>query len=146
MGLLPFSGVFRLSSDGSVTLLDDQTSRPNGIALSPDETVLYVTDTATGSILAFDVTADGVENRRVFADMSGHDGGNGADGIKVDVEGNIYSTGPDGVHIFTPDGALLGVIHTVERCANLGWGDDGSTLYITADMYLMRVRTTTQGL
>jgi gluconolactonase len=144
---IPFFGVFKLAADGKLSVIDDGISRPNGIALSPDEKILYVTDTATGRILAFDVTDSGtVVNRRVFADMSGSDREGGADGIKIDIYGNVYSTGPGGVHVFSSEGTPLGLINTVERCANLAWGgDNGSVLYITADMYLMRVKTATSG-
>jgi gluconolactonase len=144
---IPFSGVFRLGTSGELSLIDDMIRRPNGAALSPDESTLYVTDAATGTIVAFDLSEEGKpSNRRLFADMSSHEGDNGADGIKVDVDGNIYSTGPLCVHVFAPDGRELGAIRTGGRCSNLAWGDDGSSLYITADMNLIRVKTTTSGL
>lgn len=143
---IPFFGVYKLSANGALTVVDDEISRPNGVALSPDNKVLYVTDTATGQILAYELTEAGdATDRRVFADMSDTDRAGGADGLKVDIHGNVYSTGPGGVHVFAADGTELGLIDTVERCANLAWGDDGSALYITADMYLMRVKTNTTG-
>ena len=67
------------------------------------------------------------------------------DGMKVDREGNVWATGPGGVYIFTPKGEMLGRIETGERTANVAWGDDGSTLYITADMYICRIKTMTKG-
>ena len=98
--------------------------------------------------MAFLVKDDGtVGQGRVFADVTEMMGKlKGApDGMKVDAKGNLFATGPGGVHVYSPDGKLLGRIETGEATANCAWGDDGSTLYITADMYLCRVKTQTKG-
>ncbi len=148
---LDFQGVFRLGPDGKLTLLTRDVTRPNGIAFSPDEKTLYVSSSDPDKALwmAFDVMPDGTLGRgRVFADMTdrAHKGEKGLpDGMKVDAAGHLFATGPGGLHIFAPDGALLGTIATGEATSNCAWGEDGSTLFITADQYLLRVRTTTRG-
>ncbi|MBM3878402.1 MAG: SMP-30/gluconolactonase/LRE family protein [Verrucomicrobia bacterium] len=148
---LVFNGVYLLRRNGEVVLLSTELPYPNGIALSPDEKTLYVavSDRSRPSIAAFDVKADGtVENGRIFFDaiplLPGRKGL--PDGLKVDYYGNLFATGPGGVLVLTPEGKHLGTIDTGEATANCAWGDDGSTLYITADMYLCRVKTTTKGL
>ncbi|HYO81870.1 MAG TPA: SMP-30/gluconolactonase/LRE family protein [Bryobacteraceae bacterium] len=147
---LDFCGVYRLSKDGKLTLLTKEMSRPNGIAFSPDEKTLYVanSDSARAIWMAFPVSADGTLGKgRVLRDvtemMGKHKGA--PDGLKVDRDGNLWATGPGGVHIMSPEGKLLGRLETGEATANCAWGDDGSTLYITADMWLCRVRTSTRG-
>jgi gluconolactonase len=139
--------VYRVNTDGSVDLIDDQTRYPNGIALAPGDTTLYVTNSDRDEklVIAYDVAEDGsVGNRRVLAELTDPADGN-PDGLKVDVQGNLFVTGPGGVWVLAPDGTQLGAILTGVLVANLGWGDDGSTLYLTADNYLMRVRTGTRG-
>jgi gluconolactonase len=148
---LPFCGVYRLRPNGEVTLLIQDLTFPNGIAFSPDEKTLYVavSDPDHPVITAYDVKADGtVDNGRVFFDASAFKkaGLKGLpDGMKVDRKGNLFATAPGGVLILAPDGTHLGTIQTGEATANCNWGNDGSVLYITADMYLCRVRTTTKG-
>jgi gluconolactonase len=147
---LDFCGVYRLSSDGKVTLLTKEMTRPNGIAFSPDEKTLYVaqSDPKAAIWMAFPVKEDGTLGRgRIFKDVTPLvDKMPGLpDGMKVDRQGNLFATGPGGVHILAADGTLLGRIDTGEATANCAWGDDGSTLYITADMYLCRIRTRTRG-
>lgn len=149
---LSFQGVYRLKPDGKLTLLTDQVTRPNGIALSPDEKTLYVavSDPKIPVIMAYDVQPDGtVTKGRVFFDMMPFmkpENKGLPDGLKVDQKGNLFATGPGGVFVITAAGRHLGTIHTGEATANCNWGDDGSTLYITADMYLARVRTKTRGM
>jgi gluconolactonase len=149
---LPFNGVFRVSTSGEVTLLTKDVNWPNGIAFSPDEKILYVgvSDGKAPRVMAYDVQADGgVANGRVFFDaLKAHkDGDRGScDGLKVDALGNVWATGPGGVLIISPAGNLLGRILTGQATANCGWGDaNGGTLYITADMFLLRVKTLTKG-
>jgi gluconolactonase len=148
---LPFQGVYRLKPNGEVTLLTDQMSRPNGIAFSPDEKTLYVanSDPQKAVWMAFDVKPDGtIANGRVFFDatsMVGPAKKGLPDGLKVDKAGNLFATGPGGVLVFTPAGKHLGTINTGEATANVGWGGDGSVLYITADMFLCRIQTKTRG-
>jgi gluconolactonase len=149
---LPFQGVYRLSTKGVLTLLTKDMTRPNGIAFSPDEKTLYVanSDPLKAIWMAFPVKADGTLGEgKVFADMTSKVGlkyPGLPDGMKVDKDGNIWATGPGGIHIFAPDGKLLGTLATGVRTANCGWGDDGSVLYITAHTNLARVKTKTKGL
>jgi gluconolactonase len=148
---LGFHGVYRLDPDGAVTLLERDISHPNGIALSPDERRLYVanSDPYLPVWYVFDLDADGaVSNRRVFHDSRPWGEGKQGlpDGMKVDARGNVFATGPGGVCVFAADGTLLGTIVTTQATANCAWGDDGSTLYMTADAYLLRIRTKTTGL
>lgn len=148
---LTFQGVYRVKPSGEVTLLTDQITRPNGLAFSPDEKTLYVasSDPQRAVWMAYDVQPDGLlANGRVFFDstaMFGPKNKGLPDGLKVDRQGNLFATGPGGVLVFAPDGKHLGTIRTGEATANCAWGDDGSTLYITADMFLCRVRTRTSG-
>lgn len=149
---LDFQGVYRLTPDGKLTLLTKEMSRPNGIALSPDEKTLYVanSDPARAIWMAFPLKDDGTLGEgRVFADVTDQVGKPGKaglpDGMKVDVNGNLFATGPGGVLVFAPDGTHLGTFATGQATANCGWGDDGSTLYITADMYLGKVKLNTKG-
>lgn len=147
---LDFCGVYRLSRDGKLTLLTKDMSRPNGIAFSPDEKTLYVanSDPQRAIWMAYPVKADGTLGAgKVFADVTEMAGKHKGlpDGLKVDHQGSLFATGPGGVHIYAPDGKLLGRIETGEATANCAWGDDGSTLYITADMWLCRVKTKTRG-
>lgn len=148
---LNFCGVYRVATDGKVTLLTDRHTRPNGIAFSPDQKILYVaqSDSEAPTITAYDVKADGAidasKGRVIFdASKAGKEPG-GMDGMKVDARGNIFATGPGGVWIIAPDGTPLGLLATGQATANCNFGDDGSTLYITADMYLLRVKLTTKG-
>ena len=143
---LDFQGVYRLSPDyETLTLLVDDFDRPNGICFSPDESVLYINDTERMHVRAFDVQPDGtITNDRVFGVEEG-DGGK-PDGMKVDVQGNVYLTGPGGIWVFAPDGTHLGVILVPERAANLAWGgDDWKTLFITASTSVYRIACKTVG-
>lgn len=147
---LDFCGVYRLGTDGKLTVLTKELARPNGIAFSPDEKTLYVaqSDPKRAIWMAYSLTPQGtVGGGRVFADVTAMVGKmrGSPDGLKVDKNGNLFATGPGGVHIYTPDGTRLGRIETGEATANVAWGDDGSALYITADMYLCRVKTLTRG-
>lgn len=148
---LDFCGVYRLSKDGKLTLLTKEMTRPNGIAFSPDEKTLYVAQSDPKAALwkAFPVKEDGtLGDSRVLYDATSLVGKLPGlpDGLKVDQQGNLWATGPGGVHIFSPDGTALGRIDTGEATANCGWGGDGSVLYITADMYLCRIQTKVTGL
>lgn len=148
---LPHNGVYRLSAAGELTLLTDELSFPNGIAFSPDEKTLYVanSDPNRAIWMAYDVHEDGtIGNGRVFFDATPwvKQGRRGApDGMKVDLSGNLFATGPGGLVVLSPDGTHLGTIETGQSTANCAFGDDGSTLYITADMFLMRIRLNTRG-
>ena len=148
-------GVYRIKPTGTggfmTTAVVSDLTRPNGVALSADEKTLYVaqSDPARPVIMAYAITADGsVGAGRVFFDALplAKQGLPGApDGLKTDRDGNVWSTGPGGVLVISPTGELLGRIETGEATANCAWGDDGSTLYITADMFLCRIKTTARG-
>ncbi|MCU0445871.1 MAG: SMP-30/gluconolactonase/LRE family protein [Microscillaceae bacterium] len=148
---IAIQGVYRLAPDGKVSLVVGDLSRPNGLAFSPDEKILYVaqSDPNLAVIMAYPVQADGSLGKgRVFFDCTDwvKKGLPGLpDGLRVDKKGNLFATGPGGVNIFAPDGTWLGRIDTGEAVANCSFGNDGSVLYITADMYLCRIRTKTQG-
>jgi gluconolactonase len=146
---LEFSGVFRLSVDGTLALLSRDISAPNGIALSPSERTLYISnsDTSQPAWIAFDISDDGsLTNGRVFADTPPWARGKrGArDGMKVDRSGNVFASGPGGIHIFAPDGVHLGSIE-VNLPTNVAWGDDGSVLYVTSSTAVFRLQTLTRG-
>ena len=148
---LDYCGVFRLDTKGKVTLLTKEITRPNGIAFSPDEKTLYVasSDPDKAIWMAYDVKPDGtLEKGRIFFDATAWVKENkpgGPDGLKVDKSGNLWATGPGGVHIFSPDGKHLGTIETGVKTANVAWGNDGATLYITANTALLRLKTSTKG-
>ncbi len=154
LGELGFCGVYRLATDGTLTLLTDKMTRPNGIAFSPDEKTLYVaqSDPKRAIWMAFDVTDDGLlANGRVFYDVTelvqSKKYKGLPDGMAVDKHGNLFATGPGGVNVLAPDGTFLGRIDPGQATANCCFGgEDGSVLYITADMYLCRIQTRTKGL
>jgi gluconolactonase len=149
---LPYNGVYRLAANGTITLLTKELTYPNGIALSPDARTLYVaiSDEKMPYIMAYDVQADGSVGRgRIFYDAKARvqQGLPGAlDGLKVDAKGNLFATGPGGILVLSPAGKHLGTIFPGDLVANCAWGDDGSTLYMTVNHQLMRVRTSTRGL
>src|SRR3954471_10149345 len=146
---LDFNGVYLLRSSGELVLLTKELTFPNGLAFSPDEKKLYVnqSDPKRAVIWVFDVKGDGtIGNKRVLFDaqhlVEGHKGL--PDGLKVDRSGNLFATGPGGLLVLTPEGRHLGKPNPGEATANCGWGGpDGRDLYITADMYLCRVKTKT---
>lgn len=140
---LPCNGVYTLSPDGQLELVLTDFDRPNGLALSPDERMLYIADTQRSHVRAFDVARDGaLSNGRVFAEM--RDGGR-PDGMKVDREGRLYVTAT-GVQVFAADGRLLGFIECPQMPANCAWGEDGATLYITARTAVYRTHLETRGI
>jgi len=143
---LDFSGVYRLDPDGTLTLLTREFSRPNGIVLSPDESILYVNDTEETLVRAYDVADDGsLANARLFARPEG-DGAGAADGMKVDVRGNLYTTGPGGIWVYAPDGELLDRISVPVGPTNLAFGGpDRTTLYITAREKVYRIPVSVRG-
>lgn len=148
---LDFCGVYRLGQNGKLTLLTKEITRPNGIAFSPDEKKLYVasSDPDKAIWMVYDVKADGtIANGKVFFDATAwakEKKPGLPDGMKVDKDGNLFATGPGGLHVFASDGTLLGTFDTGVPTANCNFGDDGSTLYITANTALLRVKLNTKG-
>jgi gluconolactonase len=145
-----FQGVYRLSANGKLTLLIEDLKAPNGIAFSPDENKLYVSDVdfARSAWRVYDVKPDGtVANGRVFADASQWKKAPffGPDGFKVDKDGNIFGARPGGISIFAPDGTRLGSIETGMPTSNVAWGDDGTTLYVTGGTTVYRIKLKTKG-
>ncbi len=141
---LNFNGVYRLDSAGTLTLLIDNLTRPNGIALSPDEKTLYVanSDPEKAIWMAYGITSSGVENGRLFFDATDKVAKLKGlpDGLKVNREGTIFATGPGGVYVFTSEGAHLGTILTEFASANCALNEDETILYMTTHKYLTRVR------
>ena len=141
---IDFQGVYKLSRSGELQLLTDAMSRPNGIAFSPDEKILYVanSDPENAIWMAYSLNDEGlIESKRVFYDATSlvkKEAGL-PDGLKVDSNGNIFATGPGGVWIFNDEGRVLGKIRTGQATSNCAFGNNDKVLYITADMYVMKV-------
>lgn len=144
----PVNGLYLLAPGAKEpVLLCDDFDRPNGLAFSPDEQTLYVADTPRYHVRRFQVREDGtLGGGEVFAQFEESQGAGRPDGMKVDVAGNLYTTGPGGLWIVAPDGTILGQLRFPERTANCGWGDhDLHSLYVTATHSVYRLRTLTPG-
>jgi gluconolactonase len=146
---LPYTGVFKLDTRGALELVSQELSGPNGLAFSPDERVLYVSnwDEKRKVITAWNVAPDGaLSARRVFADLGALPGEEALDGLKVDARGNVWVSGPGALWVYAPDGTAIGKIVGPELPANFAWGDaDRKTLYLTARTGLYRLRTNVGG-
>jgi gluconolactonase len=150
---LDFCGIYRIGKDGGkLTLLHKDMTRPNGIAFSLDEKTLVIanSDPKQAVWMAFPVEKDGTLGKgTVFHDATKEVGKKDRlglpDGMCIDAKGNFFATGPGGVYVFTPKGELLGLINTGERTSNCTFGDDGSTLYMTTDHYITRIKLNTKG-
>jgi gluconolactonase len=147
---LDFQGVYRVTPDGQVTLLTKEMERPNGITFSPDEKTLYVANShgPRPVIMAYTVLEDGTLGEgKVFFDATelSKTRQGAPDGMEVDENGNLFATGPGGVLIFSPEGKHLGTLKTGQATSNVAFGEDGKTLFITADMYIVRVPLSTKG-
>ena len=145
---LDFNGIYRVSPEGEVELLVHDQTRPNGLGLSPDERTLYVanSDRSDKVWYAYDVLEDGtLGSGRVFYDVNDQEAPGAADGMAIDRNGNLFATGPGGIWVISPGGTHLGSIQPGEVPANVGWGDDGNTLYITGRTGLYRIRLNTGG-
>lgn len=141
---LTYAGVYRIAPDGAQSLVAD-FEYPNGLAFSPDERLLYVANTRWAQYIhVLELDAGGaMVRRRIFADMSSDETDGVPDGMKVDVDGRVYCTGPGGTWVFAPDGTRLGIIRTPEVPANLAFGGpDLKTLFFTArtSVYTLRVK------
>jgi len=159
---LKFNGVYRRNPDGTLVLLTSELSRPNGLAFSPDEKVLYVanSDAARKIWMRYEVKPDGTLGPgQVFFDATARKEDGLPDGMKVDTNGNVYCTGPGGIWVFSPGGKHLGTIHFPQVPANLAWGkyakthaesplgegEKADTLYVTARTAIYRVRLSASG-
>ena len=149
---LDFQGVYRLTPKGELSLLTKEMTKPNGIGLSPDEKTLYVanSDPDKAIWMAFPLADGKLGKGKVLfdatADVKASPDKGLPDGLKVDKDGNIFATAVNGVYVLTPDGKLLGRIVTNDKTANCAWGDDGTTLYMSTNHKLTRIKTTTKGL
>lgn len=146
------TGLYRLGPDGSVHLIAEDISRPNGVALSPDERTLYVADSWGPDLIAYSIAADGsTSDRRVFAKLAGFRNApegptSGADGIAVDAAGRVLVATSAGIEVFSPQGAALGVIALPKQPQNLAFGGaDRSQLYVVGRGSVYRIATLTKG-
>lgn len=144
---IPFQGVYRLDDDGNLRVLTRDLTQPNGLAFSPDGKKLYVDDSEQRNIRVYDLAPDGsLHNGRIFGEEPGGKGDGVPDGIKVDINGNLFITGPKGIWIWDASGNHLGTIVMPEQPANMAWGDPKyNTLYITATTSVYRLETKTRG-
>ena len=140
----PFNGVYKIKTNGEVILLVDSITRPNGIAFMPGEKKLIIacSDPARPNWYIYDVNGDSLTNGKIFYSaaeeaktMKGL-----PDGFKVDKNGNIFASGPGGIYIFNSEGKKLGMIRLENPASNCALSADEKTLYITNDMYALRVK------
>lgn len=147
---LPFQGVYKFSKDGKLTLLTKEIKAPNGIAFSPDEKRLYISnaDTRDAVWMVYDVKSDGtIANGKILFNATKWTKIKPGlpDGMKIDREGNLFAAGPGGIHVIAPDGTHLGSIEIGVATGNLAWGEDGSTLFITSSRSVYRLKLGTKG-
>ncbi len=148
---IAFNGVYRMGTDGTVTAVERELHRPNGVALSPDESVLYVaqSEPSKAIIMAYSLDAKGnVTGKKLFADLTdlvGKDAPGLPDGLTVATDGTVFTTGPGGVIVLSKDGKRLGRINDGKPTANCKFGDDGRTLYLTSQNMLARIRLNIKG-
>jgi gluconolactonase len=147
---LPFQGVYRYAKDGKLTLLTKDIKAPNGIAFSPDEKKLYVSnaDPTNAVWIVYDIMPDGsIANGKVLfnATTLAKTKKGAPDGMKVDREGNLFAAGPGGIYVISPDGAHLGSIETGGPTGNVAWGEDGSSLFVTSSTNVYRLKLATKG-
>ncbi|NCI49869.1 SMP-30/gluconolactonase/LRE family protein [Sediminibacterium roseum] len=140
---LPYQGVFKVKTNGEVVLLTDTITRPNGILLLPGEKTLLIanSDGQKANWYAYDLVGDRLTNPRIYYTAMGSDRKlkGGPDGMKVDSKGNLFASGPGGIWVFDPSGKLVGKISVPEAASNCALSGDEKTLYITNDMYVLRL-------
>lgn len=140
---LSFAGVYRVDPSGALTLMYDDFALPNGVALSPNESVLYVSDSETGDVMRFDVLENGdLENEMLFANVGARTETGAADGMLTDSDGRLYTTGPNGLMVFNPDGETLATLDFGQQVTNLAWGENETTLFVTSVADVFRVDVT----
>ncbi len=141
---IPFNGIYKIKTNGDVILLADTITRPNGIALFPDEKRLLVanSDPDLPNWYVWDINGDTLNNGRIFYSAAGYDKvlKGLPDGLKIDSKGNVFATGPGGIYFFNSDGKLLGRLKLDHPASNCALSPDEKTLYITNDMYLLRLK------
>jgi gluconolactonase len=148
---MPFNGVYRMGKDGTVSVVEKELHRPNGVALSPDERTLYVTqsDPRKAIINAYTLDAAGnVTGKKLFQDLTdlvSRDAPRLPDGLTVAADGTVFTSGPGGVLVISKDGKRLGRIGDGKATANCKFGDDGKTLYLTSHDMLARIRLNVKG-
>src|SRR5688572_19595665 len=148
---IPFNGVYRMGTDGKVTAIEKELTRPNGVALSPDESVLYVAQSegSKAIINAYSLDKDSnVTGKKLFndtTDLAKPDAPGAPDGLTVAADGTVFATGPGGVLVLSKDGKRLGRIWDGKQTANCKFGDDGRTLYMTSHDLLARIRLNIKG-
>jgi gluconolactonase len=148
---IPFNGVYRMGKDGAVTAIEKELTRPNGVALSPDESVLYAAQSegSKAIINAYTLDKDGnVTGKKLFqdlSDLSSKDAPGAPDGLTVAADGTVFATGAGGVIVLSKDGKRLGRIWDGKQTANCKFGDDGKTLYMTSHNMLARIRLNIKG-
>jgi gluconolactonase len=139
----PYQGVYKVKTDGTVILLVDSLTRPNGIALSPDQQTLYVanSDKPVAKWYSFHIKGDSLTDAKIFHAEKYAEGESGApDGLRVDKNGNLFATGPGGIWIFNSEGKVLGRFKLPQATANCAFSADGKTLFMTSHMYLLRMK------
>jgi gluconolactonase len=148
---IPFNGVYRAGKDGKVTVIEKELTRPNGVALSPDESVLYVAQSEGNKAIinAYSLDKDGnVTGKKLFqdlTDLASKEAPGAPDGLTVAADGTVFATGPGGVIVLSKDGKRLGRIWDGKQTANCKFGDDGRTLYMTSHNMLARIRLNIKG-
>jgi gluconolactonase len=148
---ISFNGVYRVGTDGQVTAIEKELTRPNGVALSPDESVLYVAQSegSKAIINAYSLDQAGnVTGKRLFhdtTDLVSKDAPGAPDGLTVAADGTVFTSGPGGVLVISKDGRRLGRIWDGKQTANCKFGDDGSTLYMTSSNFVARIRLNIKG-
>jgi gluconolactonase len=145
---LDYQGVFRVDPNGTITCLTKEFPGPNGLAFSPDESVLYVGDSEDNFIKQFRVESDGsISGSELFVDQRGDTRPGAPDGMKVDTDGRLWTTGAGGISVVEPDGTVLGQIVLLETPANLAFGGPNfSTVYATAQTSVYQFETMVRGI
>lgn len=145
---LDFLGVYRVATNGMLQLMVTDLGRPNGLAFSPNESLMYINDSAANKVQRYTVFADGAlsSSGELFFDMSEDPGDGVVDGMKVDEDGRVWTTGPGGIWVIDKDGNLLGRLALDEKVTNLNWGgSDFSTIYATTPSSVFAIETTVRG-
>jgi gluconolactonase len=144
---LSIQGVYRIKPGSSeLELITDSFERPNGLAFSPDNKLLYIADTVRQHLRVFQVGEEWrFSGGQIWAELWDDSVTGRPDGLKVDMSGNVFCTGPGGIWVFTPKADLLGKIYLADKTSNLAWGEDGHSLFITCSSAVYRVKCKTKG-